>query len=348
MRSRKMKPLLLEDISQYKNEIYGFSILWIMLFHAIAIVQLNYTLGYSFLEILNDIIGYGNVGVEIFLFCSGIFLYFSYHRNPDILCFIKKRFSRLFWPVAIITGWYWAWLYIIEENNIAVFITKMTLLDFWVSGQQQIWFVACIFICYLLYPYVYAFLFESKFANGWIRLLCLVGATVFLTLVLQEAYPNAFRNMEIALSRFPVFFVGCFAGKFVYEKKTLPGWTYIICLFMDVLVFCVLQLQLVSGVWVRWVSLFGGVSMTFTIILILNILKCKPIRKFLAFLGTISLNLYVSHILMISLYKLTPFYEHKRLFHYLIVLVISILVAWIAEKIIGLIHKKHKPKKCLP
>lgn len=345
METGKIKPLALEDISRYKNEIYGVGILWIMLFHAIAILKLDYAMGYSFLEYFNTLIGLGNMGVEIFLFCSGVFLYFSYYKQPNLLAFMKKRMSRLLCSVFLITGWYWAWIWIFEKKNPAVFITKMTALDFWLSGNQQIWFVAFIFICYLLYPYVHAYLFESKFTNGWIRLFFLLGITAILTLALKNGYPELYDKWEIALTRFPVFFIGCFVGKFVYEKKTMPWWTYIVCILLSTFTFCILQMNLLSGIWRRWFYLVGGIPLTIVIVLFFNILKWPPIRTFFAFFGKISLNLYISHILVIRLYKLTPFYADKNLFHYLIILLISIIVAWLAELAITRIFKQRVPSK---
>lgn len=340
MEKRNKRLLALEDISQYKNEIYGFSILWIMLFHAIAMLNLNYTLGYSFLEPFNMIIACGNMGVEIFLFCSGAFLYFSYTKNPNLLSFMKKRFSRLLWPVLVISGGYWVWSLFFENRKLAVFFSRLSLLDFWVSGDQQIWFVSFIFICYFLYPYVYTYLFESKSANIWVRLSLLLGVVAILTLALQEGNPAVYRKWEIALTRFPVFFLGCFAGKFIYEKKTLPGWSYGILFLIAAMGAYTTYQNVFHGALNRWSYMLIGLPVMFLFIGLLKFLQWDWVRRFFAFFGKISLNLYVSHVLMTRLYKLTPFYENKRLFHYLILLLISILVAWLAELLISVVRRR--------
>ena len=344
MKKSKLKPLELTDISKYKGEIYGISIFWIMLFHATAMLKLHYDMGFAFLKPLDKLIGYGNMGVEIFLFCSGIFLYFSFYRNPDILAFIKKRLSRLFWPVVIITGLFWVYKYLILTHKPALFLSKLTMVDFWVSGDQQIWFVACILVCYLMYPYIYSYLFNSKFMNTFMRLVILLAMTGLLTLVLRECYPDVYKNVEIALTRFPVFFIGCYFGKLVYEKKTFPWYTYLICLALVILGFVVLELSIFKGLWRRWFYMVPGIPLTFIIIWVLNFLKCKPLNKIFAFLGTISLNLYVSHIMVIKVYQMSPFVEHKRLLHYLVLMVIFIVIAYLAELLINLITKPRKQK----
>ncbi len=344
MKQSKLRPLELTDISKYKGEIYGISILWIMLFHATAMLKLHYDMGLKILKPFDALIGYGNMGVEIFLFCSGIFLYFSFYRNPDILVFIKKRLSRLFWPVIIITGLFWVYKYLYLAHDTSLFLSKLTMMDFWVSGDQQIWFVACILVCYLIYPYIYSYLFNSKFLNTFLRLVILLAMTALLTLILRSTYPDVYKNVEIALTRFPVFFIGCYFGKLVYEKKTLPWYFYLVCLALVVFGFVVLELEVFKGLWRRWFYMVPGIPLTFIIIWVLNFLKCKPLNKVFAFLGTISLNLYVSHIMVIKVYQMSPFVEHKRLLHYLVLMVIYIAIAYVAELLINLITKPRRKK----
>lgn len=333
------KVLQLSDISKYKAEIYGISILWIMLFHAHPMFGVNYTLGTNFLKPLDELIGFGNMGVEIFLFCSGIFLYFSYYRNSDAYSFMCKRVARLFWPVAIISGLYWVYVCIIKNGSVLQFVSKLTLLDFWISGDQQIWFVSAIFLFYIIYPYIYGFLFKAKFSNEFVRLLILLAVVCGVTLAVMYIYPDYYSKVEIALTRLPVFIIGCYFGKLVYEKKTAPKYMYIVCLVVAVLSLVVLHFNVLSGVWKRWFYLVGGIPMTFVLIWVLNLLHSKPLNKFFAFFGGISLNLYVSHVVVIRVYKLLPFGDTKRLYIYLLLLAVSVFVGWLAELLIRQITK---------
>lgn len=342
MNLKKAISLNWEDVSKYRNELYGFSILWIMIFHGWAMLKLNYSMGMKFLEPLHELISYGNMGCEIFLFCSGVCLYFSFCKNQNLLRFISKRLSRVFWPVAIITGWYWLWLCVSQEVKFAAFFSKMTMLDFWVSGNQQIWFVAFIVICYFLYPYIYSFLYESKWANRSIRFLSLLVLVIITTLSVKEMYPDVYKKVEIGVTRFPIFLIGCYCGKFVYEKKGMPKWTWILVLLTNIIVFHTLHIDVLHGVWRRWFYLFGGLSVTYTVIMFLKLFDIKWIRKFLCFFGGISLNLYVAHILAIMLYRTTAFYDNCRILHYIVVMILCVIVGWITEKIIGLLSKQKK------
>ena len=64
------KHLKIENLSTYRNEIYGIAAIWIMLFHG-RIANIDATFPY-----LYKILRLGNIGVDIFLFLSGIGIFF--------------------------------------------------------------------------------------------------------------------------------------------------------------------------------------------------------------------------------------------------------------------------------
>lgn len=330
----------LADVSRYKNEIYGICILWIMIFHGMKMLKYDFSFGTTVLKPLNQIISFGNMGVEVFLFCSGIFLYFSFFNNPNILLFLKKRLLRIFLPVIIISGIYWIVRYIVVEHDFFLFASKLTLMDFWLSGDQQIWFVSCILVCYLIYPYIHSYLFESKFLNAYLRLLILLTITVLITLSLSSIYPEVFDRIEIALTRLPVFFIGCFFGKLVYEKKILPWYSNLICVALVLITFFILHFGVLSGAWRRWANLVVGIPLTYLFVWMFNILKFKKLNRFFAFFGTISLNLYISHIIIFIILRVNVPTEDRTILQFVIVVLASIAVAYLAELLIKLITKK--------
>ena len=90
----KNKQIELNIISESRNILFGISSLLIILFHS---GSLNFTelLGTNIISnILNYIKTTGNIGVEIFLFLSGIGLYFSISKN-NLLQYYKNRFIRI-------------------------------------------------------------------------------------------------------------------------------------------------------------------------------------------------------------------------------------------------------------
>lgn len=90
-------------VSRYRGEIYGFLILWIMLFHG-CILDVYFFSDVPVLKYAGIFINHGNAGVESFLLLSGISLYYSFQRNRDIGQYVQKRFLKVYLPVLIIGG----------------------------------------------------------------------------------------------------------------------------------------------------------------------------------------------------------------------------------------------------
>lgn len=151
-----------------------------------------------------------------------------------------------------------------------------------------------------------------------------------------------YQNVEIGLTRLPVFIIGAYLGKRVYEKRELPGYVIWILLGLVILTFMILNANVLHSIYRRYFYAIGGVSLTLLIPKFLDMLKWNPINQLFSFFGKISLNLYLAHVMIIRVYKLTEFYDHKRLIHYIIVLIISVAVAYAAEKIIKCIRKHMK------
>ena len=338
----------LKNLSKYRSQIYGFSILWIMLFHAIDILDLHYDHFSHYLTPLDAVLGYGNIGVDIFLFLSGVCLYFSFQKSQDIGAYMRKRAMRLYLPAILIDGWYWLVFFWLLGGSFFRFFRKITLLSFWMNGDQMIWFVSLILLLYVLYPYFYSIIFGGKKEYAWLRTLLLMAAVVLLNMAFQEATDLVYGRYEIALTRIPVFVAGAFFGKYVFEGKKLPGLIYIAAALV---IACGIWLQyggMIRGTSGRYWASFMGVSVMILLELVLRTVRFAWLHKFLAFFGEMSLELYLSHILMIHLYRRTPFGEEKRLLEYLVILILAVAVAWIAKKICDRISVRLQPGKAQP
>ena len=76
-------------VSRFRSEIMGVAIILVVICHSDAFswgkIQLY----------INEFMKVFAIGVDIFLFVSGIGLYFSMKKNSDVFCFYKKRFLRI-------------------------------------------------------------------------------------------------------------------------------------------------------------------------------------------------------------------------------------------------------------
>ena len=90
----------LSDLSTYRTQMMGIATLMIIICHSCA----SKVIMPSFLAYL---FRFGNIGVDIFLFLSGIGLYYSLSKNnlsskEDYTSFYKRRFYRIYIPYLIV------------------------------------------------------------------------------------------------------------------------------------------------------------------------------------------------------------------------------------------------------
>lgn len=146
----------------------GMAIILVMMLHfqSIGIYSEKF-------RILEAIFKHGNVGVEMFLFLSGIGLYFSYSKNNNLRQFYKKRFMRIMIPYILICAPYYIWIDIFRKEG--SFIEDITQISFYKDGQQDAWYIAAIFLFYLLFPAFYKLIFRNNGKNALFTTIALVS-----------------------------------------------------------------------------------------------------------------------------------------------------------------------------
>lgn len=320
--------------------MYGIAILWIVVFHGGAIDAIDYSFGMGGIAtVVADVIGVGNVGVDIFLFLSGICLYFSFSGNSDFYVFIKKRLWRLVPSALIIYGVYWFVLYAVFADDFWGFVSRLTLMRFWMTGDQSIWFVSLILVLYFIYPYLYRFLFNGN--AGVVRFAILVAAAFGVGISLKAASPELYGMVEIAITRIPVFVIGCWVGRYVYEKRKIshPTVFVVASVALTVLFFAVLDAGVLHGALRRYFYILGGISLCVVFSLAVDGLVAvfkgvgEAIERFFAFFGGFSLEWYLAHIMVNQALRLCPWYEEGSLPQYLAVMVVSCVIAWATMKL---------------
>jgi len=233
----------LRILSKYRNALFGIAILWIIMLHGARFgVYLGF-LGKS--NPINQFMRFGTVGVDLFLFLSGMGLYFSFSKNKEIIPFIKRRFVRILPTVFLISGIWWFYYFIILNNNLADFLKRISLLCFWLGGgggaNNGIWFVSFILVFYLAYPYIYHYLFDK--GNALLRVLIAMTCAIVFNYLLAYVDPSFYKVTEIAFSRIPVTLFGCYFGKLVYDGRKInsmnrPGNSGELCLYKTGRWFC--------------------------------------------------------------------------------------------------------------
>ena len=339
--------LPLDLISKHRNALFGISILWIVIFHSHGYGVWLGSLGK--MNIINLLVLYGNVGVDIFLLLSGMGLYFSFKKNEQIIPFIKRRLIRVLPPVFIIWGVVWGVRFLILTPSLQAFLQRILLMRFWLKNDGQIWFVNFILVLYLLYPIIYHYLFDKKHALA--RVLIAIGCVFVFNFALQYAYPAFWRYAEIAFTRIPITLFGCYLGKMIYEKKKLPAFLSLIICAGIPLLFYLRFFTVLNGplhvIWLRTMLGLGGLLLAYLFAIILELLGTGRIAKIvtiaLSFFGWMSLELYLSHFAMKNVYTIYFMKDGAHLSGYFasaaIAIVIAVLVRFALDKVPILFRK---------
>lgn len=214
-------------LSKYRDELYGISIIWIILFHGLEIKKTTLPKVISFLD---PIIRHGNCGVEVFLFLSGVCLYFSLKKNFSIKSFYIKRLKRILLPFLLIDGVYWLYFCIYLKRDVLAFVKNISFYSFWIGKDKMVWFIALVLVLYLIYPLIFRVVDNNKYSL-WIISVLIIASYVGCA-CLRCYFPKWFSAVEIALTRIPVFLIGCYVGRLVYEKKPISIFIKILtCIF---------------------------------------------------------------------------------------------------------------------
>ena len=272
----------MDSISSSRSVIYGLSIIWVMLFHS------SLSLPSLWLAPLRKVKEFGNCGVDVFLLVSGISLYFSFSKSNDIKSFYLRRLKRIAIPSLIVAIIFY--VFISPSNNLFDFLLGITGIKLFTSGSRPIWYVTAISICYIIYPFVYKF-FKKHSSSIW-SLLILLFICFLANFAISKFFAVFWDNSEVLLSRIPIFLIGAYMGKYVYEKKSLrfTNLQMLLIAFALIAFFFVANRYLRSVIYFRYmfIPLSFGATILFSILW-----NFKAIRPSMGFLSTITLEIYL-------------------------------------------------------
>ncbi|MBQ3284611.1 MAG: acyltransferase [Ruminococcus sp.] len=215
--SKKMFNLF--TISEARNVLFGIATLWIGLFHSDFLTMAQYTDNKFIIDVFGAFRGMGNIGVDMFLFLSGVGLFFSFTKDNRFGRFLKKRFMRVL-PTALLIGiFYFSFRYATGRytSGLKHYLSRISFTYFFAKGERVFWFISLILVLYLVFPIFFKIIERFRL---W-GMLGIIAVVVAATFALRFIAPGFYRYWEIALCRVPSFVIGIWAGKFVMEKKEI-------------------------------------------------------------------------------------------------------------------------------
>ena len=340
-----------QRIGNYRKEIMGLAAAWIFLYHVWDPVC-NEKMFWLLREIEWLIQGLGYCGVEIFLFLSGMGLVFAVHKE-NTKTFYFRRWKRVY-PSFFI----WFTLSTLIRSDKMTFIEYLGRITFYSNWAEDLliykWYVAAILLLYLCFP-IYYYIFKRQKKCVFFTFMIIIVENILLT-----AFGSFVRSdLFLLLDRIPVFLVGILTGELCLERKKILNFKFkkIHWILIFILMFGVLEsdfflhLRDLSSGGERiknMLNLVIAVGICVVGAKLLDVLSQyrwgKGIGRLLTFLGSLSLEFYLTHELIslkVKSYNLQL--VNWNIINQLLVLIIcfclSLAAAWIIKKIVDIVEQ---------
>ena len=332
----------LRNLLKHRNGLYGVLALWIIFFH------INRRLGEPIqIPILRQLIESGNIGVDIFMFFSGCCLYLSMKKKPDVKSFYRKRFIRLIPSYLIISIPFWFWRSLVEAPmkgggfHFIRFFADLSSATFWLTGIETTWFVFAILAFYLLFPAIF-----KAVNKGW-KVSLLMLLMVYIVNVIGINFIPIYDKSSIAWTRLPVFMIGVIAGRYIdsfdlgrFQRSAqigiLSGTAAAVILFLFIFPLnLIFDGERIPSEYM-WLS-YGPITVCIVTLLaaILGPLdrRANVIGKALETIGGISLEMYMSHIIILHWFTYYGWLENVGLWSIIIITGAALAVSCIVQRL---------------
>lgn len=311
----------LKLISKYRGALMGMAMLSILLGHYHGLSGGSH---WKMTDILCSVFP-GLFMSETFLFLSGFGLYYAYNKRTSLKDFYRRRVNRLLLPFFLISLPFFLYTWYVGNITSLQLVGYLSTVSFWIEGNYySMWYIALSAFLYAIFPIIYNIIFSGK-NIGWrfVFFLFIIYSLIFL---LKYYSPNYYNITAIGVSQIPAFIIGVVFGYlscsnnnkwsiykiFLFLLLPLISVKLLSFYFSDI-VFCVKLMQRIVGIVffcilleLRWIKTgWGGAIYA------------------LDFVGTLTLEIYVCHLLLFYLIKDIGMIENTH------IIVIAIIIALI-------------------
>lgn len=332
----------LNIISRYRSVLFGISIISIILFHYCE----DYVNAFQDGNVGSNLIIFGyykvisSLGVEVFIFLSGLGLFYSMSNNSNVMRFYEKRVKRLIVPYVFVGIIFWGVFdLILNKEGITRFIKDFTFVTFFTEGQRTIWFIGVIFIFYLVFPLVYKLILSQA---GVIKTLILIIGIYGINYSILQLWPNIYYNIEIGIMRFPIFILGAVCAYLI--KNDVQNQNKIM-IFFAIAIGLALKLADVfvdmPQYWSRIITTFYAIALILIVCIIVDKLHWQKFNSAMEKVGEYSLELYMIHVCLRKIMKSIGVYTCEFPI-YIGIIMISIILSVFLHMIISAIEKARR------
>jgi len=285
-------------LSDYRTEIMGLAILGVVMCHACLHCDLPI--------VLYKILFLGNQCVDIFLFVSGMGIYFSLRKinnglgnSRGLLSWYKRRFSRIIIPYLVAAIPFYVWFCISYHYGLSRYFYHLSSLSFWIE-HEGMWFVDLLIPLYFVSPII-AFATEKAGRHRCVPAILLITICFLCSVIpvadgMQETIMyNVFSNIQYVICRVPMYILGYFVGKYVMENKRISWFPLLVCM---TLIYAIAKFFWGDDIYLGW---YWGLIIMSAFCAIIQLTEHTKFRNFLMWLGKRSLEIYLANCILVPL-----------------------------------------------
>lgn len=325
---RAGKKYNLNILCTYRDEIKGICVLGILACHSVGNgVLLRFP--------LSSIMSLGNYCVDIFLFLSGMGLFYSLagYDGNSYIPWLRKRLTKiivptlmLVIPLRMIRCFQSGLMFTDSIRSIIVFLTTI---PYWTDHNGD-WFVIAILICILFSP----LLWRAAHIKG--RMMFLTAFVVFCMLgnlsiqSLQQPIISAvIKNAQFIIVRLPSFAIGLYFGQKIKNGEEVPLFATLIGPVLAIIALINPYMQIHVG------GLLSFPCASIMALFINKVQSVKWIRGCLQSLGRVSLESYLTNVYFSKILAKTPLFDigYGHYLYYFVVCFAGIGVAFAVHKV---------------
>lgn len=261
----------------------GLAMISIMLFHQCFISIIPFNLFHNF----------GNWGVDVFLFLSGMGLVKSLSNN-SLTDYYLRRFKRIF-PSCIFCGSLKYILFLLLGPSVAILKDGLNI-GVWSIMSFDLWFIHAIIILYAICPFLYWSL--KRWTWGTITLVLTIFWIngIFIKPEIGYDWLSPIGIFSWTTERLPVFLAGMYI---VMKKDSINFNIYISFLFLIIAMGLVFlkktEIFFLGSQACLWISLVIGMPALIWLFIISIDKIPSTLSRIINFFGFYSLELYLVH-----------------------------------------------------
>ncbi len=258
----------------------GLSGLLILFCHSIAYIKVPMVIHYA--------VSFANIGVDLFLFLSGMGLWYSLSRSDSsLLKWYANRYTKLLVPYLVVVLSIEIIQFVLGkqlEDGIWNYLFGISSLRFYVSHDAP-WFIAALIPLYLFAPWFYRLIKKYK----WKAVIALVVLHYVILFIppefASELANNVIKNIQFVAVRATCFILGMALGHYVKEGKNISIKWLIYAVIMGGAIIAITS-HLVYGYF------FFTLPLLYILCYVLK-KSGEPLKHFSHFMGKISLESYI-------------------------------------------------------